>query len=190
MVLVIDNNDSFTYNLVYLLASTKLDVEVLRYNKVSLDLIYSKKPKYLVISPGPGHPLDYVKYFEILNIFSSKIPILGVCLGHQILASFFGAKVVRGLRPMHGKTSKIWHDGKKLFKGLKETFKVMRYHSLIVAKASLPSCFEISAYTKEGEVMGIRHRFLPLEGVQFHPESILSQYGKRILWNFIACYKV
>jgi para-aminobenzoate synthetase component 2 len=183
--LMIDNYDSFTYNLVQYFGELGEDVCVYRNNKITLDEIESLRPRRVVISPGPCTPKEAGISVDAIKRFGGTIPLLGVCLGHQSLAVAFGGEVVRAKRLMHGKTSKIEHDGKTLFHHLPNPFEATRYHSLIVNRSTLPSCFEISAETAEGEIMGIRHRSLGIEGVQFHPESILTPVGKDLLRNFL-----
>jgi anthranilate synthase/aminodeoxychorismate synthase-like glutamine amidotransferase len=185
MLLMIDNYDSFTYNLVQYFGELGEDVRVVRNDKVTLDEIAALKPTRIVISPGPCTPKEAGISVDTIKRFGGTLPLLGVCLGHQSLAVAFGGEVVRAPRLMHGKTSDIQHDGKKLFDHLPSPFQATRYHSLIVNRATLPSCFEISAETAEGEIMGIRHRSLGIEGVQFHPESILTTSGKDLLRNFL-----
>jgi anthranilate synthase component II len=185
MLLMIDNYDSFTYNLVQYFGELGEDVRVYRNNKITLDEIESLRPRRVVISPGPCTPKEAGISVDAIKRFGGTIPLLGVCLGHQSLAVAFGGEVVRAKRLMHGKTSKIEHDGKTLFHHLPNPFEATRYHSLIVNRSTLPSCFEISAETAEGEIMGIRHRSLGIEGVQFHPESILTPVGKDLLRNFL-----
>lgn len=185
MILVIDNYDSFTYNLVQYLAELGEDLEVFRNDKITIDKIKALKPKHIVISPGPGRPKDAGISKEVIKRFSGKIPILGVCLGHQCIGEVFGGKVVGAKRLMHGKTSLIYHNKKTIFKKIKSPFSATRYHSLIVEKKSLPKCLDIIAWTKENEIMGLKHKTLPVWGVQFHPESILTAEGKNILKNFI-----
>ena len=185
MLLMIDNYDSFTYNLVQYFGELGEDVRVYRNNKITLDEIESLRPHRVVISPGPCTPKEAGISVDVIKRFGGEIPLLGVCLGHQSLAVAFGGEVVRAERLMHGKTSKIEHDGKTLFHHLPNPFEATRYHSLIVNRSTLPSCFEISAETGEGEIMGIRHRSLGIEGVQFHPESILTTVGKDLLRNFL-----
>jgi anthranilate synthase/aminodeoxychorismate synthase-like glutamine amidotransferase len=185
MLLMIDNYDSFTYNLVQYFGELGEDVRVYRNNKITLDEIESLRPRRVVISPGPCTPKEAGISVDVIKRFGGKIPLLGVCLGHQALAVAFGGEVVRAERLMHGKTSKIEHDGKTLFHHLPNPFEATRYHSLVVNRSTLPSCFEISAETAEGEIMGIRHRSLGIEGVQFHPESILTTVGKDLLRNFL-----
>jgi len=185
MILMNDNYDSFTYNLVQYLGELGEELKVFRNDKITISEIETLKPNKIVISPGPGQPKDAGISEEIIKKFSNKVPILGVCLGHQAIAEVFGGRVIRAERIMHGKTSEINHDGKTIFKGLDNPFTATRYHSLIVEKKSLPDCFEISAWTGQDEIMGIRHKEFKLEGVQFHPESILTALGKKLLGNFI-----
>lgn len=185
MLLMIDNYDSFTYNLVQYFGELGEDIRVFRNNKITTEQIESLQPSRIVISPGPCTPLEAGISVETIQHFGGRFPILGVCLGHQSLAVAFGGEVVRAERLMHGKTSKIRHDGKTIFHQLPNPFDATRYHSLIVRRETLPSCFEISAETAEGEIMGLRHRSLGIEGVQFHPESILTMAGKDLLRNFL-----
>jgi para-aminobenzoate synthetase component 2 len=185
MLLMIDNYDSFTYNLVQYFGELGEDVRVFRNNKITIEQIESLKPGRIVISPGPCTPMEAGVSVEAIRHFGGRLPLLGVCLGHQSLAVAFGGEVVRAERLMHGKTSKIRHDGKTIFHQLPNPFEATRYHSLIVKRDTLPSCFEISAETAEGEIMGLRHRTLGIEGVQFHPESILTTAGKDFLRNFL-----
>jgi len=185
MLLMIDNYDSFTYNLVQYFGELGEDVRVYRNNKITLDEIETLHPRRLVVSPGPCTPKEAGVSVDAIKRFGGQIPVLGVCLGHQSLAVAFGGEVVRAERLMHGKTSRIQHDGKTIFRDLPNPFEATRYHSLIVKRSTLPSCFEISAETPEGEIMGIRHRSLGVEGVQFHPESILTTVGKDLLRNFL-----
>ena len=185
MLLMIDNYDSFTYNLVQYLGELGEDVRVFRNNKITIDQIESLKPSRIVISPGPCTPTEAGVSVETIRHFAGRLPLLGVCLGHQSLAAAFGGEVVRAERLMHGKTSKIRHDGKTIFRQLPSPFDATRYHSLIVKRETLPSCFEVSAETAEGEIMGMRHRSFGIEGVQFHPESILTMVGKDLLRNFL-----
>ena len=185
MLLVIDNYDSFTYNLVQYLGELGEDVRVYRNDKVSLDEIAALQPSRIVISPGPCTPKEAGISVEAIRRFGGKVPLLGVCLGHQSLAVAYGGDVIRAPRLMHGKTSHIQHDGKTIYLGLPNPFEATRYHSLIVNRQNLPSCFEISAETAEGEIMGLRHKTLGVEGVQFHPESILTAAGKDLLRNFL-----
>jgi len=185
MLLMIDNYDSFTYNLVQYFGELGEDIRVFRNNKITIDQIESLQPSRIVISPGPCTPMEAGVSVEIIRHFGGCLPLLGVCLGHQSLAVAFGGDVVRAERLMHGKTSKIRHDGKTIFHQLPNPFDATRYHSLIVKRETLPSCLEISAETAEGEIMGLRHRSLGIEGVQFHPESILTMAGKDLLRNFL-----
>src|SRR6476659_5382065 len=186
MLLVIDNYDSFTYNLVQYLGELGAKIEVRRNDQVTLDEIdNSLKPERIVISPGPGTPDDAGISLRAIDRFAGKIPILGVCLGHQAIGQAFGGKVVRAPVLMHGKASAVMHDGKTIFEGLTDGFQAGRYHSLIVEKESLPSALEISARTGDDIIMGLRHRELRVEGVQFHPESILTAEGKQLLANFL-----
>ena len=186
MLLVIDNYDSFTYNLVQYLGELGQTVEVRRNNQVTLDEIEtSLRPERIVISPGPGTPDNAGISLEVIDRFAGKIPLLGVCLGHQAIGQAFGGKVVRAPELMHGKASDVHHDGKTIFAGLGDQLRAGRYHSLIVERESLPSCLEISAHTADDIIMGLRHRELKVEGVQFHPESILTSEGKQLLANFL-----
>ncbi len=185
MLLMIDNYDSFTYNLVQYLGELGEDVRVYRNDKISVEEIEQLKPQRIVISPGPCTPKEAGISVEAISRFAGKVPILGVCLGHQSLAVAFGGEVIRAGRLMHGKTSMIHHDGKTIFHGLANPFEATRYHSLLVNRANLPDCLEVSAETAEGEIMGLRHRTLGVEGVQFHPESILTAVGMDLLRNFL-----
>lgn len=186
MLLVIDNYDSFTYNLVQYLGELGQEVEVCRNDSISVDEIETGlKPDRIVISPGPGTPDDAGISLEVIKRCAGKIPLLGVCLGHQSIGQAFGGKVIRAPQLMHGKASEICHDGKTIFAGLDDHFKAGRYHSLIVERDSLPDCLEISAFTPDNIIMGLRHRELKVEGVQFHPESILTTHGKHLLANFL-----
>lgn len=185
MILVIDNYDSFTYNLVQYLGELGARLSVFRNDKVTIREIERLKPDKIVISPGPGRPKEAGISKEVIKHFAPKVPILGVCLGHQCIAEVFGAKIVRAKRLMHGKTSEIYHQGKGIYKGLPKPFIATRYHSLIVDPKSLPRCLTVTARTKEKEIMGIRHKKYRVEGVQFHPESILTNTGKKFLKNFL-----
>ncbi|HXV69249.1 MAG TPA: aminodeoxychorismate/anthranilate synthase component II [Nitrospira sp.] len=185
MLLIIDNYDSFTYNLVQYLGELGEDVQVYRNDKISLDRIGELRPSRLVISPGPCTPKEAGISVEAIRRFGGTIPILGVCLGHQALAVAYGGQIIRAPRLMHGKTSPITHDGRTIYRSLPNPFAATRYHSLIVKRETLPDCLEISAQTAEGEIMGLRHRTLCVEGVQFHPESILTTVGKDLLRNFL-----
>lgn len=184
MILVIDNYDSFTYNLVQMLGELGEELVVYRNNKITVDKVAELNPQRIVISPGPGTPVDGRVSNDIIKAFYQRVPILGVCLGHQCIAHSFGGKVDRAKRLMHGKTSMVRHDGKGVFVGLSNPFEATRYHSLI-AYEPVPDQFVISARTDEGEIMGLRHKEYPLEGVQFHPESILTSEGSKLLRNFI-----
>ena len=185
MLLVIDNYDSFTYNLVQYFGELGANPVVKRNDAVSVEEVAEMKPERIVISPGPGSPKDAGISMELIRRMGSKVPLLGVCLGHQCIGEVYGGKVVRAGRLMHGKTSPIRHDTRGVFQGLPNPFEATRYHSLIVEKSSVPDCLEISADTAEGEIMGLRHREYPVHGVQFHPESILSKEGKDLLANFL-----
>jgi len=185
MILMIDNYDSFTYNLVQYMGELGADLEVYRNDKISLEEIENLKPEKIVISPGPCTPSKAGISKEVIKHFAGKIPLLGVCLGHQSVAETFGGEIIKAKKLMHGKTSMISHDDQTLFKGLPNPFEATRYHSLVVNRATLPDCFEISAESDDGEIMGIRHKELMIEGVQFHPESILTVHGKDLLRNFI-----
>ena len=185
MIFMIDNYDSFTYNLVQYLEMLEADVTVRRNDETSLEEIASLNPEALVISPGPGRPSSAGISMDAIRYFAGKIPILGVCLGHQALGEAFGGKVVHAKNLMHGKTSPVTHDGKGLFEGIPQNFKAMRYHSLAVEAASLPACLEISGRSDDGEIMALRHREYPIESIQYHPESIATVSGKRQLANFL-----
>jgi para-aminobenzoate synthetase component 2 len=186
MLLVIDNYDSFTYNLVQYLGELGEQIEVRRNNEVTLDEIESDlKPARILISPGPGTPDDAGVSMKVIESFAGRIPILGVCLGHQSIGQVFGGRVVRAPQLCHGKSSPVQHDGKTIFTGLDQPFSAGRYHSLIVEDQSLPSCLEVSARTPDGVIMGLRHREMNVEGVQFHPESIMTTEGKKLLANFL-----
>lgn len=185
MILVIDNYDSFTYNLVQYLGELGAKIKVVRNDKATVKEIARQKPSHIVISPGPGSPKDAGISNDIIRNFTGKIPILGVCLGHQCIGEVFGGRVIRAGRLMHGKTSMIYHNGKTIFKGLPNPFEATRYHSLLVERSSFPGSLEITAETKEKEIMGLKHKRYPLWGVQFHPESILTVEGKKLLKNFL-----
>jgi len=188
MILMIDNYDSFTYNLVQYLGELGQDVRVFRHDKITVDEAEALKPDHVVISPGPGAPKDAgISMHLILRLFG-RVPILGVCLGHQCMGEAFGGRIVRAPRLMHGKTSMIEHDGCGIYRGLPNPFEATRYHSLIIEEATIPDCLEITARTVDmGEIMGVRHREHPLtEGVQFHPESVLTSVGKDLLRNFLG----
>ena len=186
MLLMIDNYDSFTFNIVQYFSQLSEDVQVHRNDKISLAEIEALQPARLVISPGPCSPEEAGISVAAITHFAGKIPILGVCLGHQSIGAAFGGNVVRSSSLMHGKTSPILHDGKELFAGLPNPFQATRYHSLIIDRPTLPDCLEITAWVESGEIMGIRHRELPIWGVQFHPESILTESGMDLLKNFLT----
>ena len=185
MILMIDNYDSFTYNLVQYLGELGEELVVKRNDQIAVKGVARLKPSSIVISPGPGRPSDAGISNELIKAFASKIPILGVCLGHQCIGEVFGGDVVRAKRPMHGKTSRIYHDKVALFQGLPNPFEATRYHSLIVKRESLPKALTVTAWTQDREIMGLQHRRCPVYGVQFHPESILTAVGKDILRNFL-----
>ena len=185
MLLMIDNYDSFTYNLVQYLGELGEDVEVYRNDKITIEEIGSLNPDHIVISPGPCTPDKAGVSVETITEFAGKIPILGVCLGHQSLGQAFGGNIVHAKQLMHGKTSMIQHKGEGVFAGLTDPFEATRYHSLVVERESLPDCFNITAWTDDGEIMGLRHKEFALEGVQFHPESILTEHGHALLKNFL-----
>ena len=188
MLLMIDNYDSFTYNLVQHLGELGENIRVFRNDKVTIKEIEKLKPESIVISPGPCTPREAGISVDVIKYFAGKIPILGVCLGHQAIGAAFGGDIIRAPRLMHGKTSMINHDGKTIFKGLPNPFEATRYHSLIIKKKTLPSCLEISAWTDKNEIMGVRHKEFIVEGVQFHPESILTKAGKDLLKNFLKLH--
>lgn len=194
MILVIDNYDSFVYNIVQYLGEMNPDIEVFRNDRITVEEIRAMNPSHIVVSPGPCTPREAGISVDVIKNFAGNIPLLGVCLGHQSLGAAFGGKIIRAGRLMHGKTSMVYHDGKTIFKGLPNPFEATRYHSLLVEKKSLPECLKISAWTKEGEIMGLRLNPLPssgfplsscAEGIQFHPESVLTKPGKKILKNFL-----
>ncbi|WP_438421071.1 aminodeoxychorismate/anthranilate synthase component II [Bacillus siamensis] len=189
MILMIDNYDSFTYNLVQYLGELGEELIVRRNDEITIEEIEELAPDFLMISPGPCSPDEAGISLEAIKHFAGSIPIFGVCLGHQSIAQVFGGDVVRAERLMHGKTSDIMHDGQTIFKGLQNPLAATRYHSLIVKADTLPDCFTVSAQTKEGEIMAIRHNELPVEGVQFHPESIMTSFGKEMLRNFIETHR-
>ena len=185
MLLMIDNYDSFTYNIVQYFGELGEDVRTVRNDEITLNDINQLKPDRICISPGPKSPIDAGISVEVLKQFGGKLPILGVCLGHQAIGEAFGGKVVRAKEVMHGKTSLIAHTGVGVFKGLPSPFTVIRYHSLAIERASLPGCLEVTAWTDDGEIMGVRHKEFDIEGVQFHPESILSEHGHALFKNFL-----
>ncbi len=185
MLIVIDNYDSFTYNLVQYFGELRVEMKVFRNDRVSMEELESLQPEYLVISPGPCTPKESGISRTAVRYFSGKIPILGVCLGHQCIGEVFGGEIVRAPQPVHGKTSRIQHNGKDLFKGLPKTFDAVRYHSLVVNRDTFPKSLEITANTDDHLIMGLRHREAPTFGVQFHPESIFTDVGKQLLQNFL-----
>jgi para-aminobenzoate synthetase component 2 len=185
MLLMIDNYDSFTYNLVQYLGELGEDIKVFRNNKITIQEIERLAPERIVVSPGPCTPKEAGISVDVIKHFSGKIPILGVCLGHQSIGTAFGGDIIRAPRLMHGKISVIHHDGKTIFESLPNPFEATRYHSLLIKKETLPGCLEITAWTDIGEIMGVRHKELVVEGVQFHPESILTAVGKDLLRNFL-----
>jgi anthranilate synthase/aminodeoxychorismate synthase-like glutamine amidotransferase len=186
MLLVIDNYDSFTYNLVQYLGELGQEVRVVRNDGIAAADVAGLAPTHIVVSPGPCTPNEAGISLDVIKMYAGKIPILGVCLGHQSIGQAFGGKIVRAARVMHGKTSQIHHDGKGVFAGLPNPFEATRYHSLLIERASVPDCLEVTARTAEDEIMAVRHKTLPVEGVQFHPESFLTTAGKDLLANFIA----
>jgi len=185
MMLIIDNYDSFTYNLVQYLGELGEETEVFRNDALTVEEVLAKRPQRLLISPGPCTPREAGISVPLVCAAAGKMPVLGVCLGHQSIGAAFGGNIVRADRIMHGKTSPILHDGKGVFRNLPNPFDATRYHSLVIERKSLPSCLEVSAWTAEGEIMGVRHRELVVEGIQFHPESILTVEGKPLLRNFL-----
>lgn len=189
MILMIDNYDSFTFNLVQYLGELGEELVVKRNDEITLDEIEAMRPDFLMISPGPCSPNEAGISLEAISRFAGEIPIFGVCLGHQSIAQAFGGQVIRAEYLMHGKTSEISHNGETIFKELANPFTATRYHSLIVERETLPDCFEITAETDKGEIMAIRHKSIPIEGVQFHPESIMTSFGKEMLRSFINTYQ-
>jgi para-aminobenzoate synthetase component II len=185
MVLVIDNYDSFTYNLVQYLGELQVELQVRRNDEVSLDQIRALKPERILVSPGPCSPRESGLSNEVIRTFGQEMPVFGVCLGHQCIGHVFGAEVVVNYRMMHGKTSPIKHNGKDLFAGMANPFVATRYHSLVIKRDTMPDCLEITAESDKGEIMGVRHKQLPIWGVQFHPESILTENGRQIIKNFL-----
>ena len=189
MLLMIDNYDSFTYNLVQYLGELGEDIRVFRNDKISVKEIETMRPGRIVISPGPCTPKEAGISIEAIRSFAGKLPILGVCLGHQSIGAAYGGEIIRAQRLMHGKTSTIHHDGRTIFEGLPNPFEATRYHSLLIKRETLPDCLEITAWTDLGEIMGVRHKEFIVEGVQFHPESILTTAGKDLLRNFLRLKK-
>ena len=185
MILMIDNYDSFTYNLVQAFRELGADMQVVRNDQIDVDGIRALAPAALILSPGPGNPDSAGVTLAAIKEFAGKVPLFGVCLGHQSIAQAFGGRIVHAKRLMHGKTSRIHHDGRGVFAGLEQDFPAMRYHSLAVERESLPDCFEISAETEDGEIMGLRHKTLPIESVQYHPESIGTPEGMKQMRNFV-----
>jgi anthranilate synthase component 2 len=185
MLLMIDNYDSFTYNIVQYFGELGEEVRTVRNDEITLEAIAAMKPDRICISPGPKAPADAGISVDLIKEFKGKLPILGVCLGHQAIGEAFGGKIVRAKQVMHGKTSLIAHTGVGVFKGLPSPFTVIRYHSLAIERASLPACLEVTAWTDDGEIMGVRHKEYDIQGVQFHPESILSEHGHALLKNFL-----
>ncbi len=188
MIVMIDNYDSFTYNLVQYFSELGQDVVVHRNDKITIDQIKKLSPQYIVLSPGPCTPKEAGISLKVVDSFKDKVPILGVCLGHQTIGQAFGGKIIHAKTIMHGKTSEIHHTNEGVFKDIKSPFIATRYHSLVVEKASCPDCFDITAWTEDDEIMSIKHKTMPIEGVQFHPESILSQHGHDLLLNFLKNY--
>jgi len=186
MILVIDNYDSFTYNLVQYLGEMQAVLEVRRNDQISIAQIHQLNPERILVSPGPCSPRESGLSNDIIRTFGPRVPLLGVCLGHQCIGHVFGAQVVVNYRMMHGKTSPIQHNGRDLFRGMPSPFAATRYHSLVIQRDTMPDCLEITAETAEGEIMGVRHKQFPIWGVQFHPESILTENGRQILQNFLT----
>jgi len=184
-IVMIDNYDSFTYNLVQYLGEMGQDLVVVRNDQATVESLKAMRPDRIVISPGPGSPKDAGISCDVIRAFAGRVPVLGVCLGHQCIGEVYGGEVVRNWRLMHGKTSMIYHDGTGIFRGLPNPFEATRYHSLVVRRETMPKTLRVTARTKEGEVMGLQHRTLPVYGVQFHPESILTAAGKSLLKNFL-----
>ncbi len=185
MIFVLDNYDSFTYNLVQYLGELGAELTVARNDEVSVAQVEAMSPSHILISPGPCSPNEAGITLELIRRMAGRVPLLGVCLGHQAIGQAFGGRVVRAKKVMHGKTSRIGHDGKGIFKEIKNNFVATRYHSLVVERASLPACLDVTADAEDGEIMGLRHRSLPVEGVQFHPEALLTEHGHKMLENFI-----
>ncbi|MED1203867.1 anthranilate synthase component II [Heyndrickxia acidicola] len=188
MLLVIDNYDSFTYNLVQYIKQLGIDVTVARNDVLTIQDIVERKPDAILISPGPGNPSEAGISLEAIHAFYNKLPILGICLGHQTIAQAFGGSIIKAIKPMHGKVSTIQHDGKSSFQGIPSPFRVARYHSLVVDSGKVPDCLEVTALSENGEIMGIRHREYPVEGLQFHPEAIMTEHGLKLLENFFKAH--
>ena len=188
MILMIDNYDSFTYNLVQYIGELGIEVKVVRNDELTIEAIQDINPKVIVVSPGPCTPNEAGISLEVITHFAGSIPILGVCLGHQSIGQAFGCRVIRAERLMHGKTSPVFHDSKGVNTNMPNPFEATRYHSLVVEKESLPDCLEITSWTEEGEIMGLRHKEYAVEGVQYHPESIMTEEGKKIIRNFVETY--
>ena len=186
MILVIDNFDSFTFNLVQYIKQLGHDVHVVRNDTCTIEYVEKMMPRAILLSPGPGNPNDAGMSMKVLEAFHQKIPILGVCLGHQIIGQYFGGEIIKAGQPKHGKTSTIVHDERTIFLGLPQSYTVARYHSLIVSRINLPECLEVSALSEDGEIMGMRHKHYPIESVQFHPEAILTEHGLKLLENFFG----
>lgn len=188
MLLMLDNYDSFTYNLVQYLGELGQDVRVFRNDEITVDEVGHLNPRHIVISPGPCTPNEAGISVPLIHAFAGKIPILGVCLGHQSIGQAFGGRIVHAKQLMHGKTSPVSHHDVGVFKGLPNPFTATRYHSLVIERETCPDCLEVTAWTEDGEIMGVRHKTMPIEGVQFHPESILTEYGHELLNNFLKAY--
>ncbi|WP_409295241.1 anthranilate synthase component II [Peribacillus sp. SCS-26] len=186
MILLIDNYDSFTYNLYQYVLEIGKDILIKRNDEITIEEIERLNPEFILLSPGPGTPDDAGICLEVIRHFHTSIPILGICLGHQAIAQAFGGKVIKAGRPMHGKVSEVSHDGRGVFSHIESSFSVTRYHSLAVERQSIPGCLELSAVSGDGEIMGIRHREYKVEGLQFHPESIMSEHGHQLLRNFFC----
>lgn len=190
MILMIDNYDSFTYNLVQYIGELGIEVKVVRNDELTIDTIQAINPQVIVVSPGPCTPNEAGISLEVISRFAGKIPILGVCLGHQAIGQAFGGKVIRADRLMHGKVSPVFHNSEGVNADMPNPFRATRYHSLLVERESLPGCLEITAWTEEGEIMGLRHKKYAVEGVQYHPESIMTEEGKKIIRNFVETYSL
>jgi len=188
MLLMIDNYDSFTYNLVQYFGELGQEVQVYRNDEIDLEKVAALNPRHIVISPGPCTPNEAGISVPLIHAFAGKIPLLGVCLGHQSIGQAFGGKIIKAKTLMHGKTSLIHHTNQGVFEGLANPYTATRYHSLVIEKESLPDCLQVTAWTEDGEIMGVRHKTLAIEGVQFHPESVLTEYGHELLDNFIKAY--